>query len=67
MRFTPFFEEAYRLLGEHYQHFYENIRIQVCHCYTNLTLGLVKSKNNGVIPTPRKGLPCVSRYPQALE
>ena len=67
IKFTPYFQEGYRILEEHYQHFYENIRIQVCHCYTNLTLGLVKSQFNGSIPTPHKGLPCATRYPQALE
>jgi hypothetical protein len=67
LKFTPYFEEAYRLLEEHYQHFYENIRIQVCHCYTNLTIGLVKSRNNGSIPPTKKGLPCAVRYPQPLE
>jgi hypothetical protein len=41
--------------------------VQVCHCYTNLTLGLVKSRNNGAIPPAKKGLPCVVRYPQPLE
>ena len=67
VKFTPYFEEAYRIREEHYQHFYENVRIQVCHCYTNLTEGLVKSKNGGQLPTITKGLPCVDRYPQQLE
>lgn len=39
----------------------------MAHCYTNLTEGLVKSKNGGKLPTIRKGLPCVDRYPQELE
>jgi importin-4 len=67
LKFVPYFETAYRLLDEHYQHFYNNIRIQVCHCYTNLTLGLVRSMNGGNLPTIKKGLPCVDRYPANLE
>jgi hypothetical protein len=39
----------------------------VCHCYTNLTVGLVKSKNGGSLPVFKKGLPCHERYPQVLE
>lgn len=41
--------------------------MQVCHCYTNLTIGFVKSRNNGVIPPVKKGLPCANRYQQPLE
>ena len=46
---------------------YENIRIQVCNCYHNLTMGLVLSQNNGNMPNIKKGLPCIDRYPQKLE
>ena len=66
-QFAPYFQTAYTVLDQHHQHFYDNIRVQVCHAYTNLTLGLVKSQLNlNPLPPPQKGLPCVNRYPQPL-
>lgn len=36
-------------------------------CYENITLALIKSKNNNVIPPYKQGIPCVQRYPPELE
>lgn len=66
-KFAPYFQQAYKILDNHYQFFYDNVRIEVCYCYTNLTLGYVKLHNNGVLPTFEKGLPCVKRLTPAIE
>jgi hypothetical protein len=39
----------------------------VCHCYTNLTIGYIKSKNGGQLPVFKKGLPCVERFTPEIE
>ena len=67
MKFVPYFEHAYKLLEEHYQFFYDGVRIQVSNCYADLTLGLIKSQNQGKIPSYAKGLPCLQRYPDKIE
>lgn len=67
IKFTPYFNEAYKILDDHYQFFYETIRVQVSSCYVNLTKGLIKSQNNGKIPEFTPGLPCIQRYPEKLE
>ena len=63
IKFIPYFNEAYKILDDHYQFFYETIRVQVSSCYVNLTKGLIKSQNNGKIPEFIPGLPCIQRYP----
>ena len=67
MKFLPYFNESHKILDDHYQFFYETVRVQVSSCYVNLTKGFIKSQNNGVIPTYTKGLPCIQRYPEEIE
>jgi hypothetical protein len=67
VKFIPHFQEAYQILEENYQFFYDNIRIQVLNCYENLTLALIKSKHGGVVPPYKSGIPCTQRYPEDLE
>lgn len=66
-QFVPFFQQAYQILEKHYQHFSDNIRIQCINAYENLTEALIKSQNEGKIPEYKQGLPCLQRYPEALE
>lgn len=66
MNFAPYFEQAYKILDDHHQFFYESVRIEVSTCYVNLVKGFVKSQNNGVLPTFQPGLPVLQRYPEAL-
>lgn len=49
-KFSPFFDQAYKVLEDHYQFFFESVRIEVSACYVNLVKGYVKSLNNGTIP-----------------
>lgn len=63
MKFTPYFEQAYKILDDHYQFFYDSVRSEVSGCYVNIVKGYIKSQNNGVMPTYSNGLPVIQRYP----
>ena len=67
MKFGPYFEQAYKILDDHYQFFYDSVRSEVSGCYVNIIKGYIKSQNNGVLPTYTNGLPVIQRYPENLE
>lgn len=67
VKFIPHFQEAYQILENNYQFFYDNIRMQVLNCYESLTIALIKSKHGGVVPPYKQGIPCTQRFPEELE
>ena len=66
MKFVPFFDQAYVILDEHHQFFYDSVRSEVSNCYVNIIKGYIKSQNNGVLPVYTNGLPVTQRYPEHL-
>lgn len=67
MKFAPFYERALNILETCYNYFDENIRQQVCKCYKDLCIGMVKTANNGVLPVYTRGLPVSARFPEKIE
>lgn len=66
IKFGPYFDQAYKILDDHYLFFFDSVRIEVSGCYVNLTKAYVKSQNGGVLPQYQNGLPCVNRFPEFL-
>ena len=66
MKFAPYLDQAYKILDDHYQFFYDSVRIEVSSCYVNLVKGYIKSQNNGVMPEYTCGLPVTQRYPENI-
>lgn len=67
MKFAPYYEEAIGILDTCYDYFDENVRQQVCKCYKDLSIAMVKTANNGVLPTFEKGLPVKVRLPEKID
>lgn len=61
--FNPYYNDAFKILDDHHQFFYESVRSEVASCYVNLIKAKIKSLNNGVLPPFKNGLPVLQRYP----
>lgn len=67
MKFAPYYERALSILESCYNYFDENVRQQVCKCYKDLCVAMVKTANNGVLPKYERGLPVQARFPEKIE
>ncbi|EAR86075.2 karyopherin, putative (macronuclear) [Tetrahymena thermophila SB210] len=67
MKFIPYYEKALSILETCYNYFDENVRQQVCKCYKDLCVAMVKTANNGVLPKFERGLPVKARFPEKIE
>lgn len=67
MKFAPYYEKALEILEQSFDYFDENVRQQVCKCYKDLCVAMVKTANNGVLPKFERGLPVKQRLPEKIE